>query len=853
MPSNIKFPHLPLPFIAQGKPFIRGMGSTDPRTNKNKANRVSYGTDMKRRANQLSYFWKERQEQRLKEELPEIKTGIPILLEIDPNSDVSFLKNLGFEVISELEDGYVIVSNGDVNFATFNKKVDDFINEVSTKCNTPARIYAFHDDNQRFEKICGKRLLNSLDKIIEEEFYLFDVSISCSGSVFELKKAPEQLEGQSNEEYKNSKVYKNWERKYNESYDEWDDLIYERQKDFIRFIAEYKGTLEDSFIEGDAGVLAFPDSFSTRVKINGKCLKDLLYNYSPIYEIELVGELDIITGANETDIESEYNVTILPPDEESPILVVIDSGIQEGHKYLEPAILSEDSLCCVTGTDFVADEVDGGGHGTRVAGAILYPLEIPRDGNYKLPCFIRNMRVLNKNNEHSCQASIFPPLLIKKAVEKYNVEAKKKSKIFNHSIAEIGSCEIKHMSPWASEIDMQSYINDVLFIQAAGNIPYMNIKQFYNEGQSYPKYLFDDRSRIANPAQSLQALTVGSISLTSFESDDAKSIANQNEPSSFTRTGSGIWNSVKPDVVEWGGDWVKNNADNTLTLPPEVCPELIRVSPEGPAYDKDAIGTSFSTPKVSYIAAEIQKLFPNSPALLYRALIAQSAELPISICEKFPTMQDVVRYVGYGFPNVIKATQNNDYRVTLITEDALHIAEGQAHVFKISIPKELSEIGEDYNIKLSITLSYVAKPRNTRRTCSRYLSTWVDWRCSKKGEGVNAFIERIFKTDATVDDEGNFNWFIGERRDWGKAKDFSRSFNTLQKDWAMIRSNELTDDFCIAIRGHKGWDSNIPAKYVLVVTFEAIDQDIEIYEPIRNLLEIDMQQIEEEVRMENSK
>ena len=80
------------------------------------------------------------------------------------------------------------------------------------------------------------------------------------------------------------------------------------------------------------------------------------------------------------------------------------------------------------------------------------------------------------------------------------------------------------MSPWATSIDDQSYEHDVLFIQATGNLSKSYIKQCYDEGLEYPHYLFEDDSRIANPSQSLNALTVGSISLNSFESNDEKSI-----------------------------------------------------------------------------------------------------------------------------------------------------------------------------------------------------------------------------------------------------------------------------------------------------------------------------------------
>lgn len=433
----------------------------------------------------------------------------------------------------------------------------------------------------------------------DDEKYEVDVSISCSSNIFEIDRQPEKPDHISDEEYKNSREYIKWQQKYYEAYDRWDQLKTERELQFESFIKSYDGEFTGSFIDGEPTYLEFCDSFSVRVKINGKCLRDLIYNFSPIFEIEYVGELCI--GKSLLDVVGDINpeLTILPPDDDAPIVAVIDSGIQEGHKYIMPAILSDDSKCYVKGTTSVADEVGNGGHGTRVAGAILYPFEIPRSGTYKLPCFIRNARVLDETNGHSIQSSVFPPLIIKAVVKEFAVDSTRKTKIFNHSVAEISSCEIEHMSPWATEIDMQSYEHDVLFIQVAGNVYDTTIKELYNEGKSYPKYLFDERSRIANPAQSMQALTVGSIAYLNYETEDSISIGGENEPSAFSRSGAGIWNSVKPDVVEYGGTWVKNKEghDIRLTTPSDVCPELVRVSPEGSAFSKDAIGTSFSTPK----------------------------------------------------------------------------------------------------------------------------------------------------------------------------------------------------------------------------------------------------------------
>lgn len=83
----------------------------------------------------------------------------------------------------------------------------------------------------------------------------------------------------------------------------------------------------------------------------------------------------------------------------------------------------------------------------------------------------------------------------------------------------------------------------------------------------------------------------------------------------------------------------------------------------------------------------------------------------------------------------------------------------------------------------------------------------------------------------------------------GAAEGYSRKNGTLQKDWCIIKSNQLSDAFCIAVRGHKGWGGLFKAKYSLVVSFEAINQDIPIYEPIRTEIELAVENGEVEVEM----
>lgn len=394
---------------------------------------------------------------------------------------------------------------------------------------------------------------------------------------------------------------------------------------------------------------------------------------------------------------------------------------------------------------------------------------------------------------------------------------------------------------------------DVLFVQAAGNVDTDTIAAYIQAGYPYPDYLERELCRICDPGQSLQALTVGSVALSDYQTEDTEALGGKDHISAFSRSGPGIWDVVKPDVVEYGGTMVVPKEGHlTFTTPKEVCPELVRKSPVGPAYSKDQVGTSFAAPKVTSIAAKIEYLYPEAPALLYRALVAHSARWPEWVKNDSTKYVEALRRMGYGIPDATRATRNDEFRITLLTEELREIGEGEAHVYRIPIPEELSSVGEENDILIEVTLSYAAKPRRTRRSVKRYLSTWVDWCCSRSGESFETFSRRIYETGRSTNDDGNFIWTIGDATNHGQVDNFSNKNGTLQKDWTIIKSNELSDAFCIAVRGHKGWGSLFKAKYSLVVSFEAIEQNVPIYEPIRTAMEVEIENSEIELELSSN-
>ena len=150
----------------------------------------------------------------------------------------------------------------------------------------------------------------------------------------------------------------------------------------------------------------------------------------------------------------------------------------------------------------------------------------------------------NIDEQNNIPYDLYPPELMRRIVGDYTPL---KTKIFNLSVNSNAPCRLKHMSDWAS-LDVLNWENDVLFIVSSGNLKGQTrnilnpgIKDHLEANRDYPNYLNEISSRIANPAQSLFSLTVGSINLDEYENTDLKSFEKKDEPSSFSRTGLGIW------------------------------------------------------------------------------------------------------------------------------------------------------------------------------------------------------------------------------------------------------------------------------------------------------------------------
>lgn len=807
-----QFPHLKFFHVVEGKARGFGGGEEPERTKKNKDNRPAHAEFLTNKIGINRKKWIEDYGQRenLAPLPPEIQ---PVLLELNPEKlkIVDFdLLDFNIEIVSEGDDGLIVAASLD-NLYALEEKIQGFIKE---KHGTAAiaefwNIVEGDRSSWKPQHILSNSLLEAWPEIQDEKTYKVEVGIAFN------KPIPKEPDISKKGGLKRH-------QKYEQSLEERDQLLLERQDHFEEFINHY-GSITSSFIE-------FEDSLSCEVEISGTGLKDLVINYPFVFEVNEKEEIEIYTENPGTASEIEFEVQ--PPEPNSPIVGVIDSGIQENHKLLENAI--NGSISHIPTDSSTADYVKPNGHGTRVAGAVLYPEGISHlISPYRLPVFIRNLRVLDGS---SALLHKYPADLIETIVQK-NPDCE----LFNLSISSKAGFRKKHMSSWASTIDELTYYEEVLFILVSGNLYRDTIRQYLLNGLSYPDYLHEAYCRIANPGQSAFGITVGSVNQSDFEDNDWVSLGKRDEVSAFSRIGLGIWDMVKPDVVEYGGGLVvSKNSLKLVNVKSELSPELTRSTlHKGPAFSKDEVGTSFAAPKVTHILAQLKKIYPGKNNNLLRALLIQGTRLPGR--HFLQPSVDSLRYFGYGLPSIDRVTRNTDHRVTFY--NTAEIKAEQAHVYKLDIPEELRRPEDEYDILIEITLAYTSKVRRTRQRLKSYLATWLDWETSRLGEPHSLYKNFVLKE---IEGRGTeydkkrsikyygISWKIGGQSNYGETRELSRTNSTLQKDWAILKSYQLPEELSVAVKGHKGWDKNqeeVP--YAISVTFEILGANIPIYELIK--------------------
>ncbi len=384
-----EFPHLPLPkkisaaYKHKGIPIEKTLAET---TYNNLQNRKIHGKSLKKVANKLAEDWDTQNNSREEQGLPELpnKEIVPVFLQVDTNLfDPESLYSFGIEVIAEEDNGFIIGASVD-NFKSLKEKIDKFIAVEGKFKDKAAQLWNIIQGNQwRVDQILSDELRAKWEAISDDEAIVVDISVAC---YVKIPKPPSPKKDESARSFK--RRYNKWEDKKSELEIHRGELEIQRQDELQVFLVELGAEIMSPFV-------GYDDSFSCRIRIAGKALKDLVFNYQYLFDVT---EYDALTYLNHgTREESLIEADFVAPNEGDPKICIIDSGLQENHRLISDAIDTANSKSYLPGNVSIADEVNSGGHGTKVAGNILFGSIIPKEGIHQHRAWLQNARVLNEH------------------------------------------------------------------------------------------------------------------------------------------------------------------------------------------------------------------------------------------------------------------------------------------------------------------------------------------------------------------------------------------------------------------------------------------------------------------------
>ncbi|ADG81765.1 S8 family peptidase [Thermincola potens] len=620
---------------------------------------------------------------------------------------------------------------------------------------------------------------------------------------------------------------------------------------------------------GTVGSALIGDLFETQSLLLGR-VKVNQYSLEALLNCDLIATVDFPMGtvAEEpcellaADFEPVINNNL---DVNAPLATVLDSGVFSGHPLLKNVIVAEEDFDRVEETP-----MDNCGHGTGVAGIVVY-------GDFhkciETKVFTPLVRICNAKVMHNNGSGrpIFsqrerPEKIVKEAIEYFHREYG--CRIFNLSAGDEDMVyNMGRQMPWAEVLDQLSRELDIVIIVSAGNVSDPRIHNFSNREELMEKcrdQLFEPEHKLIDPATAALCVTVGSI--TRFDEPELVdgrsarlSTGPKNAPSVFTRIGKGVNKAIKPELVDYGGNfavhqvmrgdtrWVKN--DRILMEP--------TLNHNHSKLFKGYCGTSFAAARVTHLAARIERALEEQigdkpSANLMRAMLVNSASLTKEMVEwaeqatdrhytgkKNLKQERRLRLLGYGRPNDTWLYSGRNH-VTLFSEDALDLR--TFHLYKIPVPIEFLRLNCGKQIIISMAYNPV-----TRLSRKDYLANNLWFEVYRRIDEATLAKYKAKKEAGQDDDSEPLP--DEYRADFSPGYTVVENSTLQQRVWA--KSNRGGNDLIwneddpyiyVLVTGKERFkyaEQEQPQPYALVITFSYDgDQDIQLYNKLQQEVRI---------------
>jgi len=539
-------------------------------------------------------------------------------------------------------------------------------------------------------------------------------------------------------------------------------------------------------------------------------------------------------------------------DRDQICVLVLDHGVNNGHRLLEPVLADEDRHTVEPAWGVNDDQ----GHGTLMAGTAAY-------GDILALLHSNGALVVSHGLE---SAKILPPPpatnpkrlwghYTAQGISRAEVQAPARKRITCMAVTSVDDRDRGRPSSWSGRVDelASGYDDDTrrLIIVSAGNITDPD------EWRGYPESNLTNE--VHDPAQAWNALTVGAFTAKTQIRDQtlagftAKADAGNLSPFSTTSLNwpARRW-PIKPEVLFEGGN-VAIGPNNGI-LDPDDLKLLSTYRDPQVAQFAPFCATSAAAAQAAWMAAKILAQYPNAWPETIRGLIVHTADWTPAQKRDFLRDQSkaayarLLRICGYGVADFTRALYCAANSLTLVSQAQLQPFDKHAtqyryisrdmHLYRLPWPVEVLQGLGAIPVKMRVTLSYFVEPSPGEvgwQDRYRYASHALRFELNGPGESEQDFLQRVNRLAREEDEhpgtEGpGDRWTIGEARNVG----------SIHSDIWQGSAIELAASNLVAVHPTIGWWRerhhlnrwNKQTRYALLLSIHLPEQNVDIYTPV---------------------
>ena len=606
--------------------------------------------------------------------------------------------------------------------------------------------------------------------------------------------------------------------------------------------------------------LQFVEHVVRLVKATKQQLIDSLLLSDCLAELRKPQEINDFITADSDDFETEQEYaqdllkrTKITINDSSVLVCLLDSGVNNKHELLSEIVKDEHLYSWKAGWG-VADTNPRGGHGTGMAGLVLYgdltDLLGCTDG-YEIFHGVESFKIIHP------RSAINPELfgvVYRDGCNTPFIDRPKNKRLYCISVTNSGITGNGRPSSSSAAIDDIAFGNlhesaeKQLIIVSGGNID-------IQKHSEYPTLNFEET--IQDPGQAYNAITVGGFTLKDKTKDGSHQVLAKRGAIAPCSSTSSIWDSQwanKPDIVLEAGNYLIDG--DGVAKHPELDPLSLDSDIRNNLFIPFG-GTSSAAAFAAKMAAELMTEYPDLWPETIRGLIIHSAEWTEAMKEglditRKEDRKQLICSVGYGVPNLSKALLSANNALTIIGENQIRpyqlegstVKYNEFHLYEIPWPEEvLRDIVAERDVRITITLSYFIEPNPGSKQYSKsfsYHSHNLDFKLIKPTEDFGTFKRRM---SAAANDSDDTESVDGTSEDWS-IRESIRSKGSVKKDFLETNGADLSTRKYLAVYPKSGWYKsrkklekyNDSVRYSLIVTIETEDTNIDIYTPVANLI-----------------